>query len=56
MSYYPRIIETEIGLKLKASGALLIKGPNRVAKLKQQNLLPKVFTGRQRIATGSLYN
>jgi len=32
MSYYPRIIETEIGLKLKASGALLIKGPKSCGK------------------------
>ena len=32
MSYYPRIIETEIGQKLKASGALLIKGPKSCGK------------------------
>lgn len=32
MNYHPRIIETEIGQKLKASGALLIKGPKSCGK------------------------
>ncbi len=32
MRYHPRIIETEIGLKLKASGAVLIKGPKSCGK------------------------
>lgn len=32
MHYHPRIVETEIGLKLKASGALLIKGPKSCGK------------------------
>lgn len=32
MHYYPRIIESEIGQKLNASGALLIKGPKSCGK------------------------
>lgn len=32
MSYYPRIVEAEIGRKLNASGALLIKGPKSCGK------------------------
>ncbi len=32
MSYHPRIIEAEIGRKMKASGALLIKGPKSCGK------------------------
>lgn len=32
MLYHPRIVESEIGQKLRASGAVLIKGPKSCGK------------------------
>jgi hypothetical protein len=43
MSYIKRIAEEDLLEKLSASGAVLIKGPNRVEKQKQLNNMQKAF-------------
>jgi len=41
MPYYPRIVESEIERKLRASGALLIKGPKSCGKTETAKLFAK---------------